>query len=123
MTSTTQYMAALERANKIRLAAAATRREIHALASRDGALRVAELLDAGDARIASMPVGRLLRSIRAVGEVKVSMLLRAAGIATQDRRVDRLTSRQRGSLAEALRSWGLWPYSQSVNNERRRQAA
>jgi len=98
-----QYMAALSRANEVRLASAQARREVHALPPKEGARHLADLLENRDPRIESTPIGRLLRAILGIGDVKVGVLLRAAGVATQDRRVDHLTDRQVRALAEALR--------------------
>lgn len=102
-----QRTEALELANYIRHANANLRRELEHLSHKDGCDRVACLLIDPSGPIASIPVGRLLLSIRTIGEYGMSKYLRAAGIFSPSKRVGKLTPRQRQALAHTLRNRDL----------------
>lgn len=88
---------ALDRANEVRLGIAAVRDEI-----RGGRLRVADALY--DPRASAMPVLALLLERRRWGPKRARRLLRRSDIRVNERnRVDTLTERQRGLIAEACR--------------------
>lgn len=86
-------MAALERANEIRLARHKVKQEIAA-----GRVSIAEVLDMEC--MASMEVEALLRSRWRCGQVRARKLLRALEI-SPTRRLDDLTDRQRRALGQA----------------------
>lgn len=91
-----QYMAALRRANEIRGANGRLKRAVKA-----GDVSAADvLLDPPESAL-SMPIGALLLCVSHCGEVKMSRLLRPLHISPQ-RRIGRLTERERRLLAAAL---------------------
>ncbi len=100
----TQRERALELANQIRSANATTCRELRGLPFREGADLLADLLESGQVGAAgSMPVGRLVKCVRLIGDEGARRLMREADISSQDRKVRQLTVRQRQALAFALR--------------------
>ena len=88
-----QYMDALARANEVRLARPALKREIL-----DGSLSIADALD--DPRAASMTVYQLLSAQRQWGRLRASSVLRGLRIG-ETQYVGKLTLRRRRVLAEA----------------------
>lgn len=97
MTATVeQSMAALARANEIRTANAQLKRAI-----REGAVDPADVLRDPPSEAWSMPIGALLMAVPRVGETRMSALLRRHHV-SPTRRIDRLTERERLSLASAL---------------------
>lgn len=99
MSEQPQHMAALDRANEVRLARAELKRSIKA-----GATTAAEVIEPGG-RIPdcarSMTIGELLGSQERWGRVRVRKFLVRLEI-SESRAVGNLTSRQRRVLAEAL---------------------
>jgi hypothetical protein len=91
-----QCMAALARANEIRLANSQLKRQIRA-----GVVAAADVLRDPPAEALSMPIGALLMAVPRVGDVRMSVLLRRHRV-SPTRRIDRLTERERLSLASAL---------------------
>jgi hypothetical protein len=91
-----QYMKALERANEIRIANALLKHAIRA-----GMVDAADVLRDPPAEALSMPIGALLMAVPRVGDVRMSVLLRRHRV-SPTRRIDRLTERERLSLASAL---------------------
>jgi hypothetical protein len=112
-TTMPQHMAALERANQVRIAGARFRREVHSLGCDEGKALLAAYLEKGEVpqEIDRMKVERFISSIRRVGDDGVKQVRRMAGIyrtTVQGRplQVRDLTPRERVSLAAALRSYG-----------------
>lgn len=100
---------ALRKANTIRIANAATYREIGELSRSEGRRAVAAILRRPTGPQAAMRIGMLLRSIRFVSVVRATKLLDRAGIVDPNRRVaatgkahGALTERQRLALAYIL---------------------
>jgi hypothetical protein len=86
-----QHLHALARANTIRLARAAAKRQLDA-----GELAFAEFLDRPE--VATMPVIDALRAMRRWGRTRARRALNVVGIANERRAVEDLTSRQRVAL-------------------------
>lgn len=101
---TAQALAALERANEIRLSNAAIRREIMALPREAAAERVAELLRDPSGDIGAMYVGHLLRALPRFGPERSRRLITRAGLAPgrEGRRLRELTARERSVIASLL---------------------
>lgn len=103
---------ALVRANEVRIANAALRRELSGMSHEQGCRRVAELLEDPTGPVLTFPVGRLLTSITRVGEDGMVRYLRTAEIFSTTKRVGALTVRQRTRLAVLLENRRLlFPYS------------
>lgn len=88
-----QHMAALRQANAVRLAGKAVKREVA-----EGRLSIAEALT--DERSASLEITALLMAQRRWGPDRTADVLADLGI-RENKRVDTLTARQRGLIAEA----------------------
>jgi hypothetical protein len=99
-----QAMAALDRANAVRVARAELKRSIGSLSPRAAAARLTEILEDPDDVARRMSVGTLLSSAKLIGPSKIAVLLRHAAIVSPDRRVGELTERQRRGLILALDS-------------------
>jgi hypothetical protein len=91
-----QHMQALARANKVRLARAALKRDIGA-SRRD----VVEIVRTCPWEAESMTLAELLSSQRRWGKARSRKLIVQAGL-TETKRLGTLTERQRGILAAAL---------------------
>lgn len=89
-----QHMTALARANEVRLAAAAVKRQVAA-----GTLTIGEALEHPDA--GSLVVMDLLVAQHRWGGSKAARLMAEARI-SQVRRVRELTARQRGEISERV---------------------
>lgn len=92
-----QYMAALDRANVVRLYRAQVKRDIRA-----GRARITDLIADPDERLLAMPVYELLMSMHRVGHTKVQRLLTECGI-SMSKTIGGMTDRQRGALTLTLR--------------------
>lgn len=99
-----QQEEALARANTIRLAQAAFRREVAAMPRLEGMGVVAAALEDPDEIIGAMRLGFVLAAPRRCSPGTAERLLRVVGVGSSDRRVRELTQRQRKLLSVALRS-------------------
>jgi hypothetical protein len=93
---TPQCMEALARANKVRLARAALKREICA-----GHRSITEVIMESPWEVESMSLGELLCSQRRWGRARSRKLLSSTAL-SEGKRVGTLTERQRGILVAAL---------------------
>lgn len=98
-----QRFDALRRANEIRSANALVRQHAKGLSKMEGSVFVAGLLEDPTETVLSMPVGRLLLSVRRVGVKRVHSWLSLVGVRSLDRHVGDLSVRQREALADELR--------------------
>ncbi len=111
MTPTEQRLDALQHANHVRTANSRLRTDIRGRSQPDGMLYVADLLTNPVGAVQSMPVGRLLATIRHFGVVRATQVCTYAGVVSMDRRVGQLTERQRDMVAGVLRAPELlWPF-------------
>lgn len=94
--SADQRLAALRRANQIRIDRARIKRQLFA-----GELELLDLLIAPPAALHSMKVYDLLKAQRGRGAVKAAKLMRICGIADR-KTVGGMTARQRGELCREL---------------------
>jgi hypothetical protein len=103
-TARSQRLEALEVGNRIRLKGAAFRREVAAAPRPDGFRMLAEALEKPDDVIASIQVGRFLRSVFGVGGDRVDIILAHSGVGPRRviKRVGDLTVRERSLLAAEL---------------------
>lgn len=99
----TQQEEALARANTIRLAQAAFRREVAAMPRLEGMGVVAAALEDPDETTGAMRLGFVLAAPRRCSLGTAERLLGGVGVGSSDRRVRELTERQRKVLAVALR--------------------
>lgn len=99
----TQRNEAMARANEVRAAVAAFKREIAPLTMAEGCAKVAEFLDDPREPLDAIRAFPLLASIKRIRDSKAYSLLDAAGIRNADKRVRDLTPRQRYTLAAHLR--------------------
>lgn len=109
-----QVMGALALANVIRAANAKTMRHISSLPYVKGVDALIDILESGDEQgpLGALPIIRLLKAPRGMGEGKAALLLRTAGVLTGDRKFRQLTRRQRDILVTCLREpRDLWPRS------------
>ncbi|HEY7267996.1 MAG TPA: hypothetical protein VH501_09890 [Solirubrobacterales bacterium] len=95
-TGTSQCMEALARANKVRLARAALKREISA-----GRRNITEVIMESPWEVESMNLGELLCAQRRWGRARSRKLLAATAL-SEGKRVGTLTERQRRILVAAL---------------------
>ncbi len=103
MTSVEQRELALAQANRVRRAQWEIKHELSETLDRQRAKeRAAAMLRHPDPVVSAMKVRHLLSAVPRVGSSKVAALLRAADCVTGDARIDRLTARQRGVLADRL---------------------
>ena len=120
MPPTANRAEALERANVVRLGMTDVRRRLAAMNATAGMRRAAEWLTKrqAPAHFDRMPVGRMLRAIRRVGDSRSLALLHDAGMTSRvaEKRVGELTARQRHALAAALRM-----RADGADRERRRR--
>lgn len=93
-----QHLKALERANRVRLARAEMKREIAG-----GGLKVSEVILGCPWQAHSMSISDLLMSQNRWGGARCRRLLTSIGV-PENKPVGTLTERQRGALAEVLRS-------------------
>lgn len=94
---------ALEKANAVRLARLELKKRIRSLPAQDGRWLAADVLTSGPIDItADVRVSQLLLAIRKVGWARVNRWLLGADIYS-DRRISKLSNRQRSLLAEQLR--------------------
>ena len=98
-------MLALAKANRVRLAGAALRRELKALSYGESRARVASLLESPPPAVLSLRLGHLLRACPRLGPVGASRIARSAGVrpGAETMAVRRLIGRERMRLAAALR--------------------
>lgn len=96
MTAQPQHLEALEFANRIRLARAQMKRDIH-----DGELAAVDVLRDPPEHAVSMRVYDLLCSQHRWGRARARRVLLAAGV-SEARRVGQLTDRQREAVAAML---------------------
>lgn len=108
MSNTTQAREALAWANEVRLSNATYRREVLAMSPRAGAEYVADSIeqDWESECLGSIPMDRLLMSVRRLGAGKMSRCLTVAGVSYHHKRLRDLTERQRVAVAAQLRLWG-----------------
>lgn len=114
MTATTelpQHLAALQQANRVRLARAALHNKVAELGRYDGARRVAGLLLDPPEDLGSLTIFDLLCWIHRVGRAQARGILRSAdpvGVIRERKQVRDLTRRQREALAQFLHReyWG-----------------
>jgi hypothetical protein len=105
-----QYMRALERANKVRLARAELKRRVA-----DGELQVADLILACPWEAESMAVADLLMSQHRWGQTRCRKFLAQIPM-SEKKTVGSMTDRQRQTLASMLRSaqrghaWSVAPW-------------
>jgi hypothetical protein len=92
-----QHLAALERANEIRLARAQVKRDLKA----DPQL-IFDLLDNPDPCLSTAPVEEILRCLPRFGPHRINQVVRPAGV-NPYREIGMLTVRQREALACQLR--------------------
>jgi hypothetical protein len=107
-----QRMAALQLANTVRTTNARTLRGIAGVPMVDGIDQVIALLRDGDEKgpLGSMSIGRLLAAPKGMGTVRATSLLGAASVMSADRKLRRITTRQRMVLAHHLEHPHLlWP--------------
>lgn len=95
-----QHLAALETANRVRLARAALKRSVAA-----GELDAADVLRESPWEVGTMTVGELLRSQRRWGRARCRKFLVSLSL-SENRPIGRLTLRQRALLATALECKG-----------------
>jgi hypothetical protein len=100
-----QPLLALAKANRVRLAGAALRRELKRLSYGESRARVASLLESPPAPVLSLRLGHLLRACPGLGPVGASRIARRAGVrpGAETMAVRRLVGRERMRLAAALR--------------------
>ena len=100
-----QPLLALAKANQVRLAGAALRRELKRLSYEESRARVASLLESPPPPVLSLRLGHLLRACPRMGPVGASKIARSAGIrpGAETMAVRRLVGRERMRLATALR--------------------
>lgn len=99
-----QQMSALGVANIVRCTNARTCSDLKALPHAKGCRVVAELLrhDSMEGPLGSLPVWRLLKAIRHMGDVKAERIMGVASVREPRRTLRRLTVRQRHLIAHAL---------------------
>lgn len=96
-----QRFRALGTANTVRMQNATLRFQVKRLSFVDGLRAVADILTSADQP--AIPIGRLLRSVRAVGHVKAAEWCSHPKVAcSQERLVKDMTVRQRLALAARL---------------------
>jgi hypothetical protein len=93
-----QHLRALERANRVRLARAAMKREIA-----EGELSVSEVVTECPWQAHSMSVSDLLMSQKRWGRARCRRLLQSVGV-PENKQLGTLTDRQRTALIATLRS-------------------
>lgn len=91
-----QHLKALERANRVRLARAALKRQVAA-----GELSAAEVVMASPWEAASMSVSELLMSQRRWGRTRCRRVLLSLGL-PENKQIGTMTERQRAALAAML---------------------
>lgn len=94
---------ALAKGNRLRLAAAAFKRDLSQLTAPEGARVLADHIDDMPGDLQSLRVTDAVKAVRAIGEHKTRALRKACGITSSDRYIRDLTARQRQILAEELR--------------------
>jgi hypothetical protein len=101
----TQYMTALERANKVRLARSEVKRQLQ-----DGSMSLDGALE--HPAVQTMPVGFLLEAQRGWGPAKVRRMLGRLRfyvppvVVSELRRVGDLTERERAAIVQACKETG-----------------
>jgi hypothetical protein len=98
MEAAPQHIAALERANRVRLARAATKRKVAS-----GELSAADVVEADPWEMRSALVFELLMSQHRWGRARCRRTLLALGL-PESKRMGTLTDRQRTALAAVLRT-------------------
>jgi hypothetical protein len=98
-----QHIVALNQANRIRLKRAKDRRDIQSLPRREAMGVCADILETLPDHWQSATSMWLLQSVKRVGRFYALSILRRAGI-PETRRLCELTERQRGVLADVLRT-------------------
>lgn len=101
MSATPQHMAALQRANEIRIAAAAVKRRVAALDRFAGEEEVKRLLLDPEPDAELIEVAQLLRSINRWGRDRVKHACKASRVPA-DQRLGDLTDGQRARLANMV---------------------
>jgi hypothetical protein len=91
-----QHLKALERANRVRLARAALKRQVAA-----GELSAAEVIMAGPWEAESMSISELLMSQRRWGRTRCRRVLLSLGL-PENKQIGTMTERQRTALAAML---------------------
>lgn len=99
-TSMPQHLAALETANRVRLARAALKRSVAA-----GEVKAADVLRDAPWEVETMTVGELLRSQRRWGRARCRKFVVSLSL-SENRTIGRLTMRQRALLGAALECKG-----------------
>lgn len=98
-----QKMEALALANAIRCENAHMRSHLRTLRLPEGCEFVVEMLRTDlKGPSGSIPLGRMLNTIRSMGDVRVMRALRAAEVVDPTRPIRRLSARQRALLADHL---------------------
>ena len=119
-------MSALALANATRITNAKTLKRLGELNTLDGIDALIELLRDGDEKgpLGVIPIRRLLCAVRGLGDGKADNLLHAACIVSGDRKIRKLTRRQREMMAFHLEHpRTLWPGSRLDQRRRERAAA
>lgn len=102
-----QRHAALEKANRIRIAMAQFKYDCRTGTTGEAAALVADVLANGDAGdLEGMRIRHLLTAIPRIGHARVNRLLMRAGVVNSDRPLRMLTQRQRLFLAQSVREFG-----------------
>lgn len=109
MSAVPQHMAALGKANENRLGRSYLRKEVLALGSVDGRVRLAELIETPPQCIETMMVGDILCWLHRVREVQARRILTGVRVATvppvvirEARAVKDLSPRERSALVRYL---------------------
>ena len=109
-----QHLKALERANRVRLARAALKRQVAA-----GDLSAAEVIMASPWEAESMSVSELLMSQRRWGRTRCRRVLTTMGL-PENKRIGTMTERQRTALAAMLAAKMGAPRPERVQDSRPR---
>lgn len=99
-----QSREALIIANRVRLAGAEWKRETRALPRKEALERVAVAIETEDPVIQHLPLTAVLRSVRWFPYKEIARLIAQINWVTAEHRVRELSLRQRGLLADFIRS-------------------
>jgi hypothetical protein len=99
---TTQVMSALARANETRLRRASLRRQCNNQPLTEGLAMIADMLEAGEWSIQTIPLLELMRWPRRYGPAHARRMIAAAGVRGETRRVCELSPRQIAVLVDLI---------------------
>src|SRR6184192_2447877 len=103
--TTDQRMAALRKADAVRIRGANVKRQLSTMPSRPEALALlADMLEQGFTALESVPVDKAISACRWCGETTVRKVLAEARVRPGRPRVGDLTGRERLELVQALRA-------------------